>query len=129
MAEAVATRIEEAQVVYDLKERTKRFALSCVKLASMLPNHGVGRIFNNQLVRSGTSVGANYRAAAIAQSKASFISKLSIALEEADEAEYWLELIDETDLSEEIDVREHLQEATELTKILAASRKRARQNQ
>ena len=77
----------------DLVERTKRFAHDCVKLAVKLPNTYLGNHIKGQLIRCSTSVAANYRAARLGQSKAMFISKLSIVIEEADESEFWLEFI------------------------------------
>jgi len=76
-----------------LKNRTKQFAHRCVKLAAVLPQTYLGRHIQGQLIRCSTSVAANYRATCIAQSKASFLSKLSIVLEEADESYFWLEFI------------------------------------
>ncbi len=73
--------------------RTKTFAHSCVKLAISLPKNTLGNHIEGQLIRCSTSVAANYRAANIAQSKKSFISKLSIVIEEADECIFWLEFI------------------------------------
>ncbi len=81
-----------------LKTRTKQFALRVMKLVEALPNNQGGRAIGSQLVRSGTSVGANYRSACRGRSKAEFVSKLNIALEEADESGYWLELIIEGNL-------------------------------
>ena len=77
----------------ELKRRTKTFAHRCVKLCMTLPNSYLGKYLKGQLIRSSTSVASNYRSACIAQSKASFVSKLSIALEEADESFFWLEFI------------------------------------
>jgi four helix bundle protein len=77
----------------ELKRRTKIFAHRCVKLCMTLPNSYLGKYLKGQLIRSSTSVASNYRSACIAQSKASFVSKLSIALEEADESFFWLEFI------------------------------------
>lgn len=77
----------------ELKKRTKTFAHDCVKLAVMLPHSYLGKHTGGQLIRCSTSVAANYRAACLAQSKAAFISKISIVIEEADEAEFWLEFI------------------------------------
>lgn len=77
----------------ELKLRTKIFAHRCVKLCMTLPNSYLGKYLKGQLIRSSTSVASNYRSACIAQSKASFVSKLSIALEEADESFFWLEFI------------------------------------
>ena len=77
----------------DFKKRTKQFALRILKLVEALPNTVAGRTIGVQLVRSGTSVGSNYRAACRGSSKAEFIAKLGIVEEEADESAYWLELI------------------------------------
>jgi len=77
----------------ELQQRTKSFALRVLKLIEHLPNSIGGRILANQLTRSGTSVGANYRAACRARSRAEFASKLGTVAEEADESLYWLELI------------------------------------
>ena len=77
----------------ELKRRTKRFALRVIKLVAALPKTVVGRAIGNQLVRAGTPVGANYRASCRARSKAEFIARLGVVEEEADESEYWMELI------------------------------------
>jgi len=77
----------------ELKRRTKEFAHRCVKLAMALPNSQFGNHIRGQLFRCATSVASNYRAACIAQSKASFIAKLSIVIEESDESAFWLEFI------------------------------------
>ena len=107
----------------ELKNRTKDFAHRCVKLATALPNTPLGRHVRSQLIRCGTSVGANYRAACLAQSKTDFAFKLSIVAEEADESAFWLEfIICEKLLSEKL-VVSLLKEAEELTKIFIKSRK------
>jgi four helix bundle protein len=109
-----------------LKNRTKLFAHRCIKLAAELPETQLGRHIRGQLIRCSTSVASNYRAACIAQSKASFTSKLSIVIEEADESYFWLEfIIDESMLIKEL-VEPLLKEAAELTSIFIASRKTAR---
>jgi four helix bundle protein len=77
----------------DLKKRTKQFALRVLKLVAALPNNLPGRTIGGQLVRAGTSVGANYRAACRARSKPEFIAKIGIVEEEADESAFWMELI------------------------------------
>lgn len=109
----------------DLKTRTKRFAHKCVKLASELPDNKLGRHIQYQLIRCSTSVAANYRATCVAQSKKSFIAKLSIVIEEADESNFWIEFI----LDEKLITNENLlslyKESTELTAIFMASRKTA----
>ncbi len=112
----------------ELKDRTKSFALRVIKLVSSLPNNAAGKAIGNQLIRSGTSVAANYRAACRGRSKAEFISKLGIVEEEADESCLWLELIIESDLMEEKLVASLLKEANELTAIFVSSRISAKQN-
>lgn len=82
----------------ELKQRTKQFALRVMKLVGALPENSVGRPIGNQLVRSGTAIGANYRAACRGRSKAEFVAKLGIVVEEADESAYWLKLIIEGEL-------------------------------
>lgn len=109
----------------ELKTRTKLFALRVMKLVSALPKTVEGRAIANQLMRSGTSVGANYRAACRGRSKAEFISKLGTVEEEADESAYWLELIIEANLMNPKRVMPLLQEANELVAIMTASRKSA----
>ena len=110
----------------ELKRRTKIFAHRCVKLCMTLPNSYLGKYLKGQLIRSSTSVASNYRSACIAQSKASFVSKLSIALEEADESFFWLEFIIDEKLLKTKLVEPLLNEARELTAIFISSRKTAR---
>ncbi len=110
----------------ELKRRTKEFAHRCVKLAVALPNTQLGNHLRGQLIRCSTSVASNYRAACIAQSKASFISKLSIVIEEADESYFWLEFIIDENLLKNHLVEPLLKEGKELTAIFVASRKTAR---
>ncbi|WKZ69777.1 MAG: four helix bundle protein [Melioribacteraceae bacterium] len=110
----------------ELLNRTKEFAHRCVKLAISLPNSQLGNHIRGQLIRCSTSVAANYRAVCIAQSKKSFISKLSIVIEECDESTFWLEfIIDETLKKSEL-VNPLLIESRELTAIFIKSRKTAR---
>jgi four helix bundle protein len=106
----------------ELKHRTKQFALRVIKLVSALPRTSFGRVAADHLVRSGTSVGANYRAACKARSKAEFISKLGHVEEEADETAFWMELVIEGGLLPARRVQLLLQEANELVKIMASSR-------
>ena len=107
----------------ELLTRTKAFALRILKLVDHLRRTTSGRAIGNQLVRSGTSVGANYRAACRARSRAEFAAKLGTVLEEADESLYWLKLIREGKLIAESKLSLLLKEAAELTAILAAGRK------
>lgn len=112
----------------DLKIRTKDFAHRCIKLSINLPNTYLGNHIKKQLIRCSTSVAANYRATCIAQSKKSFISKISIVIEEVDESHFWIEfLIDEGLLSIEM-FKSLLNEADQLTRIFISSRKTANLN-
>ena len=105
----------------ELKARTKRFGVQVIGLVDSLPRTAAGRAIGNQLIRSGTSVGANYRAACRGRSKAEFIAKLGVVIEEADESAFWLELIVESGLLEPEKVSSLHHEAEELTAIFAAS--------
>ena len=112
----------------ELQERTKKFALRIIKLVEALPNTVTGRTIGYQLVKAGTSIGANYRAACRGRSKAEFNSKLHIVLEEADESAFWLELIIEANLLPENRIQSLLTEANELTAIFARSSYTAKRN-
>jgi four helix bundle protein len=105
----------------DLKDGTKKFALRVMHLVDALPDTPKGRAIASQLVRSGTSVAANYRAACRGRSHAEFISKIGGVEEEADETVLWLELIVEDKLLPEGKIAPLLKEANELTAIMAAS--------
>ena len=107
----------------ELKQRTKKFALRILKLIDALPNTRSGRVLAGQLGRSGTSVGANYRAACRSRSTAEMISKISVVEEEADESAFWLELTAEHGLMPARKVMPLHAEADELTAIMVASRK------
>jgi four helix bundle protein len=107
----------------DLKQRTKSFALRVLKLIDSLPDSRSGRVLVGQLGRSGTSVGANYRAACRSRSTAEMISKLSVVEEESDESAFWMELIVDHGLMPADKAASLLQEAGELTAIMVASRK------
>ena len=113
----------------EMRTRTKQFALRILKLAESLPRTVSGRTLANQIARSGTSVAANYRAAGKARSKAEFIAKLGISEEEADETQFWLEMIAESGLIPVKKLEPLQQEARELTAIVAASRISARGKQ
>lgn len=110
----------------ELKKRTKAFALRVMKLVDALPNTTTGRAIGNQVIRSGTSVGANYRAACRGRSKAEFAAKVGTVAEEADESCFWLELVIEGDLLPQGQVQPLLDEANELTAIFTASAKTSR---
>ncbi len=112
----------------DLKRRTKKFGLDVIRLINSLPNNKIGDVLGKQLLRSATAVGANYRSACKARSKADFISKIMIVEEEADESLYWLEILLELKLLPEIQLTPLLIEADELTAIFAATAKKAKTN-
>jgi four helix bundle protein len=109
----------------ELKRRTKQFALRVITLVGALPRTVEGRAVGNQLIRAGTSVGANYRAACRGRSRADFVAKLGIVEEEADESAYWLELVTEAEMMKKSLVEPLLKEANELVAIIVASRKSA----
>ncbi len=110
----------------ELKQRTKYFALSIMKLIDSLPKTRSVDVVSKQLLRSSTSIGANYRAACRARSRADFISKITIVEEEADESMYWLELIHAMDTHETGAIAQLMKEANELTAIFTASGKTAK---
>ena len=112
----------------ELKKRTKQFALRVLRLVAALPNNVQGRAVGGQLVRAGTSVASNYRAACRGRSKAEFVAKLGVVVEEADESAFWLELIIEGALLPATLVQPLLDEANELTRIMVSSRVTARSN-
>ncbi|MGA2092146.1 MAG: four helix bundle protein [Sedimentisphaerales bacterium] len=107
----------------ELKKRLNDFAHRCVKLALALPDTAIGRHIKGQLIRCSTSASANYRAACIAQSRPSFVSKMSIVIEETDESAYWLEFVIDEKLMAEKRVLPLLNEGCELTKIFVSARK------
>ena len=109
-----------------LRARTKAFAVRVIKLVNALPRGLASQVIGRQLLRSATSVGANYRAACRSQSRPEFAAKLSIVVEEADEALYWLELVQETGLLQAEVLAEIIKEADELVAIMLASRKTAK---
>jgi len=111
---------------FEFKERTKAFALRVMMLTNALPRSRAADVFGRQLLRSATSVGANYRSACRARSRAEFVSKLSIVEEEADESAYWLELLVEGKLIPAERLTELRQEADEIVAMTAASKKTAR---
>ena len=111
----------------DLRVRTKLFARRVIRLYCALPkNESVTQILGKQMLRSGTSVGANYRAACRSKSKADFINKLSIVEEEADESEYWLELAENLSCANREELVRLKSEAGQLVAIMVQSKKTAR---
>lgn len=110
----------------ELRNRSKRFAVQAVKLFDTLPKSEVGRVIGKQLLRCATSVAANYRAAGRSRSRAEFVSRIGIVVEEADETVFWLEMLVDTDTLPQNAVQPLLTEANELLAIFAASQRTAR---
>ena len=112
----------------DLKARTKAFSLRVIRLVESLPAGRTADVIGKQLLRSGTSVGANYRASCRAKSPADFIAKMGIVEEEADESIFWMELLIEAGLVRQELLADLLKEADELVAIVVASIKTAKRN-
>jgi len=112
----------------EMKARTKKFALRVIRLVESLPNTKTANVIGNQLLRSGTSVGANYRAACRAKSTADFISKLSVVEEENDESIYWMELLIESETVKENMLQNLMKEAGEILSIIVSSIKTSKEN-
>ena len=105
----------------ELKRRLKEFALRIIKLSESLLNNVTGRTLGNQIIRSGTSPGANYRSACLGKSDKDFLNKLKMVEEELDETLYWLELIVESGLIKEQLLKDLMNENQELLKIIVSS--------
>jgi four helix bundle protein len=112
----------------NLKLRTKQFALRVIKLVESLPNDRTSGVLGRQLLRAGTSVGANYRAACRSKSTADFISKMGTVEEEADESGYWMELLEDSGKIKPAKISALMQEASELTAIAVSSINTARKS-
>jgi four helix bundle protein len=110
----------------ELRQRTKDFAMPVIRMSQVMPRTREANVINNQILRSATSMAANYRAVGRARSKAEFLAKLGIVLEEADETVFWLELLSETGIIKPEKLRDLLAEANELVSIFSASRRTAR---
>ena len=111
-----------------LRARTKEFAIRIIRLFQALPQSKEAQIIGGQLLRCGTAVGANYRVACHARSRADFISKMGIVVEEADESVFWIELLFDLGIIKKERLDDVLQEARELTAIFSASRQTAKRN-
>lgn len=112
----------------NLRQRTKRFAIEIINIVGKMPRKTAAFVIEKQIIRSATSIGANYRAACRARSRAEFISKMGIVEEETDETLYWLEILIESNLIAEDLVKYLIKEANELLSIIVASIKTARSN-
>ena len=110
----------------DLKDRTKKFAVKIIRMVDKVPRSIATEVIARQLIRSATSIAANYRAACRGRSKAEFVAKLQIVLEESDETQYWLELLFELESLDREVLQDSIQEADELTAIFVSALKTAR---
>jgi len=117
------TQEEKIEFIEKLKARTKKFALDILKFYQAMPKKGEYIIIGNQILRAATSVASNYRASCRARSQAEFFSKISIVVEEADESLFWLEVIFEGKLMPKEETLLLLNEAKEITSIMATARK------
>ncbi|MEP1093563.1 MAG: four helix bundle protein [Cyclobacteriaceae bacterium] len=113
---------EKTRFIEDLNRRTKQIALDSIRLSKEIPKTEEGKIILRQLIRSATSVGANYRAACRGRSQAEYFAKLSITVEEADEVLYWPEILEESELVK-ADLSGLKDEVTQIVFILAIARK------
>ncbi len=120
---------EKEKFIENLKKRTKKFAVDVIKFCSSLKPSKASGVITYQLVKSSTSTGANYRAACRARSKAEFFSKICIVVEEIDESEYWLEVIFDSELSNDIaELKRLLKEANEINRIMSKAKDTAYKN-
>lgn len=114
---------EKEQFIEKMKKRTKQFAVDVIRFCDSLKTCKASAVITYQLVKSATSTGANYRAACRARSKNEFFSKICIVVEEADESEYWLEVIKDVDLSSNSEELERLLiESNEIIKIMSKAK-------
>jgi len=111
---------------HELRARTKAFALRVIKMSQALPRAREANVIGNQILRSGTSLAANYRAAGRSRSRAEFIAKIGVVIEEADETVFWLELLADSGIVLPTKLQQIQDEANQLLAIFAASRKTAR---
>ena len=110
----------------DLKRRTKEFALQIIKLYGQLPKSTEAQVIGKQVLKSGTSVGAHYREASRSRSKAEFISKVEVGLQELEETTYWLELLVDANIGTESAIISLLRETDELNAIFTSCVKKAK---
>lgn len=114
---------DKEKFITDLRKRTKKFAVDIILLCDNLKPTKAASVITYQIIKSATSVGANYRAACRGRSKAEFFSKICIVVEEADETEYWLEMILDANLCEDvIELNRLLSEASEIIKIMSKAK-------
>lgn len=119
----IVSIMEKEVFIKMMQERTKKFAVDIIKLCDTFDKSSSSSIVSYQLIKSATSTGANYRAACKARSKAEFFSKICIVAEESDESEYWLEIIEDTNLTQNlVEIKRLKMEANEITKIISKAK-------
>lgn len=114
---------DKVEFVEQFQRRTKKFVVDNIKLFRKLPKTEEARIVGRQLLRSSSSVGANYRAACRARSQAEFHAKLSIVVEEADESAFWMEILVEAEIVSKLELSDLTKEANEILKVVSKARK------
>src|SRR2546421_8565993 len=110
----------------ELKDRTKQFALRIIRMSRVMPNNREANIISNQILRSATGMAANYRADGRSRSKAEFIAKIGVVIEEADETVFWLEMLRDSGIVKPTKLDSMLDEANQLLAIFTASRRTAK---
>ncbi|MBI2284475.1 MAG: four helix bundle protein [Bacteroidetes bacterium] len=120
---------EKALFIEAFRKRTKQVAIGCIRLVQVMPRTEEAKVLTRQLVRSASSCAANYRSACRARSQAEFYAKMSIAIEEADETLFWLELTEEAAICNDTELKTIQQEITVIIKVLSKARKITSNNQ
>jgi four helix bundle protein len=113
-------RLSNQEFNEKMRERTKQFALHIIALSDKLPNRESARTINRQLVRAATSVAANFRAACRGRSKNEFYSKICIVVEESDETLFWLEILKDSNILEDLNINSFIKEISEITAIVTS---------
>ncbi|MBU0675504.1 MAG: four helix bundle protein [Proteobacteria bacterium] len=113
-------RLSNEEFARELERRTRQFAVRIIRLSAMLPHSPEGKVLRNQITKSGTSIGANYREANRARSRAEFNNRIKICESEASETQYWLEVICEAGFLAEEEITPNLKECTELLAIFTS---------
>jgi len=121
-------KYEKAEFAEYFRNRTKKFVVDNIKLYRLLPKTEEARIIGKQLLRSSSSVGANYRAVCRSRSQAEFYSKLSIVVEEADESIFWMEVLVEAEVVKQNEISTLMNEANEILKVVSTARKSVSDN-
>jgi four helix bundle protein len=117
---AKVERLDNQEFARNLEQRTRKFAVNIIRLSTSLPKTPEGNVLRNQITKSGTSIGANYREANRSRSKADFRNRIKICESEASETQYWLEVIREAELLSSVTIKPSMQECGELLAIFTS---------